>query len=88
MGITYIFIYIPCLFCDVIRWWSGSKCDDFKDTKTSGTKELDLPNIGGVFIVLAVGVAVAVVVCVLEVIYKKAKKRRSKVLAVIVLRSS
>ena len=65
------------------RWWSGSKCEDFKDTKTSGTKELDLRNIGGVFIVLAVGVVVALVVCVFEVIYKKLRKRKKNVRAAI-----
>ena len=61
------------------RWWSGGQCEDFKDTKTSGTKELDLQNIGGVFIVLAVGVCIALVVCLLEVLYKKLKRRKNKV---------
>ena len=61
------------------RWWSGGQCENFKDTKTSGTKELDLQNIGGVFIVLAVGVGIALVVCLLEVLYKKLKRRKNKV---------
>ena len=60
------------------RWWGGhGRCGAFKDTKTD-TKELDLTNVAGIFIVLACGVLLACIACVVEIIcirYKKCKKK-------------
>ena len=65
--------------CDIyFRWWGGhGKCGAFKDTITN-TKELDLANVAGIFIVLASGVLLACVACVIEIIcirYKKCQKK-------------
>ena len=65
------------------RWWSGSKCEEFKEMKTSQKEELDLQNIGGVFIVLAFGIGASMIVCFVEVFLKKMRKKKSKVRAAI-----
>lgn len=60
------------------RWWGGhGKCGPFKETVTN-TKELELSNVAGVFFVLAAGVLLACIACVVEIIcirYKKCKKK-------------
>ena len=60
------------------RCWGGhGKCGAFKDT-TTDTKELDLTNVAGIFIVLACGVLLASIACIVEIIcirYKKCKKK-------------
>ena len=58
------------------RWWGGGRCAAFKKTSTSGTKELDMPNIAGIFLVITGGAALAVVVCFLEYIHRRLMKRR------------
>ncbi len=63
----------------VFRWWSGGKCDAFKETSTSNTKELDMANVAGVFIVLAVGIVLACLACLAEVICIKYRKCKEKV---------
>ena len=59
----------------VDRWWKQGKCSEFKDTQTGRTKELDLYNVGGVFIVLAFGVAIAIIICLIELIVHKWKQK-------------
>ena len=51
-------------------------CEEFKSTSTSRTKELDMPMIAGIFLVLAGGVALAIITCICEVIFRKINKVR------------
>jgi len=66
------------------RWWKQGKCEEFKDTQTGRTKELDLNNVGGVFIVLAVGVGVAIVICFIELAVHRCKRRRKLTVSAVV----
>jgi hypothetical protein len=55
------------------RWWSGKgKCGGPKETqKVSGSaSELGLANVGGVFVVLAAGSCIAIIICLGEFIWK------------------
>lgn len=55
------------------RWWSGQgRCGSQKETrKVSGSaSELGLANVGGVFVVLAAGSIIAIIICVGEFIWK------------------
>lgn len=54
-------------------------CGEFRDTSTSGTKELDIDNVAGIFFVLAGGSAFAMLVCLAEVIAIKFRNSRNKV---------
>ena len=53
----------------VIRWWESSKCEAFKDTSTT-TKELELRNVAGVFVVLAAGATLAFLIALMEFFYR------------------
>lgn len=55
------------------RWWSGKgRCGGQKETeKVSGSaSELGLANVGGVFVVLAAGSCIAIIICIGEFIWK------------------
>ena len=55
------------------KWWSGSgKCGVGKETqKVQGSaSELGLANVGGVFVVLAAGSCIAIIICIGEFIWK------------------
>jgi glutamate receptor, ionotropic, invertebrate len=58
------------------KWWQkegmpdGHKCDLNEDKKKDSASELSLANVGGVFVVLAVGLCISFVVALLEFIWK------------------
>lgn len=54
------------------RWWSGKgKCGPKETQKASGSaSELGLANVGGVFVVLAAGSVIAIIICLAEFIWK------------------
>ncbi len=60
------------------RWWSGGICDEFKETSTSRSKELDMPNVAGIFLILAGGIVLAILACLIEVIVRKIKEVRTE----------
>ncbi|UXI22280.1 uncharacterized protein NH340_JMT08223 [Sarcoptes scabiei] len=63
------------------RWWSGKgKCGGKKETqKVSGSaSELGLANVGGVFVVLAAGSVIAIIICIGEFIWKMGNIPRSE----------
>ena len=60
------------------RWWGGGKCEAFKSTSTSHTKELDMSHVLGVFLVLAGGMALAVTACIIEVIVRRQREMQAK----------
>ncbi|KAK3923037.1 Glutamate receptor ionotropic, kainate 2 [Frankliniella fusca] len=63
------------------RWWEqrrgGGKCIGSAGADSSATNELGLENVGGVFLVLGVGVALAVVLAFAELLWDLAVKRHS-----------
>ncbi|XP_015783422.1 glutamate receptor ionotropic, kainate 2 [Tetranychus urticae] len=54
------------------KWWSQKKCGPKDGTqKAAGAaSELGLANVGGVFVVLAIGSVCAVIICIFEFIWK------------------
>jgi hypothetical protein len=58
------------------KWWQkegmpeGHKCDLNEDKKKDSASELSLANVGGVFVVLAVGLCISFAVALLEFIWK------------------
>ncbi|GFR18197.1 glutamate receptor, ionotropic kainate 2, partial [Trichonephila clavata] len=59
------------------RWWKqkkgGGKCMDDSKKSSSGVTELGLGNVGGVFVVLLTGLALAAFVAVIEFFWKARK---------------
>lgn len=59
------------------RWWKqkkgGGKCMDDSKKSSSGVTELGLGNVGGVFVVLLTGLAIAAFVAVIEFFWKARK---------------
>ncbi|UXI16430.1 uncharacterized protein NH340_JMT02373 [Sarcoptes scabiei] len=63
------------------RWWSGKgKCGGQKETQkvSVSASELGLANVGGVFVVLAAGSIIAIIICVGEFIWKMGNIPRSE----------
>lgn len=66
------------------RWWSekygGGTCGPKEGTQKAqgAASELGLANVGGVFVVLAAGSFVAIVICVLEFVWKMKQVPRSE----------
>ncbi|XP_055926547.1 glutamate receptor ionotropic, kainate 2-like isoform X1 [Argiope bruennichi] len=61
------------------KWWkSETKCKDETKKKTSSASELDLPNVGGVFVVLLAGLGMAAIVAVFEFIWRTKKIPRDE----------
>lgn len=53
-----------------MKWWKSNKeCGSFDD-KISSTPELTIGKIGGIFVVVAFGLFLAVIVVILEFIWK------------------
>jgi hypothetical protein len=58
------------------KWWEkedkdlSQKCDNTDDKKKDSANELSLANVGGVFVVLAVGLCLSFIVAILEFIWK------------------
>ena len=73
------FINVHPLFYMFSRWWSGGKCDGFKETSTSSTKELQLDNVAGVFVVVAMAALLALIACLIEYVWLTTKKKKKKV---------
>lgn len=59
------------------RWWDSGRapCEELKDS-ASATSELGIDKVGGVFVMLGVGVAIASVTAVLEFVWKSMKVSR------------
>ncbi len=61
------------------KWWENEgknpnqKCDAYDDKKKDSANELSLANVGGVFVVLAVGLCLSFVVAILEFVWKSKK---------------
>ena len=53
-------------------WWEGGKaiCNNEDDKKKDSASELSLANVGGVFVVLAIGLCLSFVVALLEFMWK------------------
>lgn len=62
-------------FC---RWWSNGECEEFEDTRTE-TKELDILNVAGVFLVLLIGMMLSAVVGFIEFLTRLFVRRRKEV---------
>ena len=63
------------------KWWSGNnQCGRQKETQkqTGSASELGLANVGGVFVVLAVGSCIAIIICIGEFIWKMKNIPRSE----------
>ncbi|CAL1261617.1 unnamed protein product [Larinioides sclopetarius] len=61
------------------RWWKAKeKCKDDTKKKSSSASELDLPNVGGVFVVLLAGLGMAAIVAVFEFIWRTKKIPRDE----------
>ncbi|XP_046915372.2 glutamate receptor ionotropic, kainate 2 [Dermatophagoides farinae] len=63
------------------RWWSGKgKCGGKKETQkvSVSASELGLANVGGVFVVLAAGSIIAIIICIGEFIWKMENIPRSE----------
>ena len=63
------------------RWWSGKgKCGGQKETQkvSVSASELGLANVGGVFVVLAAGSIIAIIICIGEFIWKMGNIPRSE----------
>ncbi|CDQ72280.1 unnamed protein product [Oncorhynchus mykiss] len=60
------------------KWWSGSSCLDEERREKAGP--MGIPNLGGIFIVLACGLVLSVFVAIAEFIYKlrKTAKREQR----------
>ena len=62
------------------KWWvpeaTGSRCKE--ESKASAAASLGIDNIGGVFVVLAVGVAFACVFAIMEFVWKTLKVARDQ----------
>ncbi|BFZ10286.1 hypothetical protein BsWGS_13325 [Bradybaena similaris] len=52
------------------KWWKDTSTCSRDDTKESKANALDLENVGGIFVVLLAGLTLAVVVAIIEFIYK------------------
>ena len=58
------------------KWWEkegkdpDQKCDNTDDKKKDSANELSLANVGGVFVVLAVGLCISFIVAILEFMWK------------------
>ena len=73
MGVCNLYLY-------AFRWWSGGKCEEFKETSTSGTKELQIDNVAGVFVVVAMGALLGLIACFFECLWIMMRKKRKKVI--------
>jgi hypothetical protein len=62
-------------FC---RWWSNGECEEFEDTRTE-TKELDILNVAGVFLVLLIGILLSAVAGFIEFLTRLFVRRRKEV---------
>ncbi|XP_046399579.1 glutamate receptor ionotropic, kainate 2-like [Ischnura elegans] len=64
------------LYALKVKWWKekrgGGACRDDASKGSGAASELGLPNVGGVFVVLIGGVALACIIAWLELIYKVA----------------
>ena len=53
------------------KWWSGNRCENKNIKKVAvAANELGLANVGGVFVVLAAGSCIAVIICLCEFVWK------------------
>ena len=75
------------------KWWEievkdpNQNCDFTDDKKKDSANELSLANVGGVFVVLAVGLCLSFLVAVLEFIWKARQPSNDQVNALIVIQS-
>ena len=68
------------------KWWNKvniddvKKCDIVDDNKKDSANELSFANVGGVFVVLAIGLGLSFVAAFLEFIWKAKLASHGKVL--------
>ncbi|XP_074650307.1 glutamate receptor 2-like [Tubulanus polymorphus] len=61
------------------KWWSTSKCGDPRAIESSSTTtELEIGNVAGVFIVLACGVTLALLISLLERAFLRLRRQRKR----------
>jgi hypothetical protein len=62
------------------RWWAQGKCGDPSDAGAgSKTAQLQLDNVGGLFVIMLCAMALALVVCAAEKFWKVYFARKSNV---------
>ena len=57
-------------------------CDEFQETSTSRSKELDMSNVAGIFFILGGGVVLAMLACVIEIVGRKIQELRKEKVSV------